>query len=872
MRRQATLFLLALLAALAAGGPATAANPTRRPAISGQAEYDIRDFGGAAGADLALALQQANNQAVSLGIAANIRIPSDAHGYQSNSPVWFGPNVTVSGEGDSSQVYLQAPWIFGVPQGLPSASGGGAFPESSFLVDYSAWGDGSYQGLGYNLGAGGLAHRISLPASPFELGPPPASGTTVNAYAGVPALTVNFWFRLNAGTWPTCCLAGLAQASGDQACPWMLWISGNLLQFDFTTSEGYLRSIRTTFNPATTELKGAFEFDCATGQAGAFLAGQQAACDLSRLNTGWGGGASFTLNENRNAEFTIGGGCDSQVYPSTTWPNMTVAGLSVANELTWALNGTGTPQVRASGGAAATDAYRFAYGANPKTFAALAPGVRGLGRSVPYRAASGGWGTAITSTWGPGDTVANNAVRDLRLASGGAADLLRTGANYRLRVDRVTFSGGARGMSSLKGPTSYVTRIKDCVFANQSDTPIWAYFTQLRMSDCELDYPGRDGLRTELGTHWLRDTFLAATPGTSCAVRAVRNQRLSIRGLEPDWEPGQPLGRAIVWAGADPSLNTCPVSIAEAEGCTMAAGRPYVELSADGASPQDRPQASQVDARSNFGSYYQAAASYRVDGPYWGGAVQVADGSDLAGVPLCVSTVGGNARIAYNSAPAPAPLAAPVGYAGPAGDPDLLARFLASGIVAADGATVASWADAANSAKPATAAGTPAYSAAGFNGHPCVKLTSTAQSLAFGPLAMPKDEYTVVLAIAPRTGGGSGLVTAPWLHLGGTVAYLPGYTDGVPLPALAGKPAVLAVRVSAPGPDRWIEGWLNLTRCGHLSTTSAAAFNGGGGGTFAIGGGSTFDLAELILFNRCLSDADLNNLQRWLSSVYGIPM
>jgi PKD repeat protein len=213
----------------------------------------------------------------------------------------------------------------------------------------------------------------------------------------------------------------------------------------------------------------------------------------------------------------------------------------------------------------------------------------------------------------------------------------------------------------------------------------------------------------------------------------------------------------------------------------------------------------------------------------------------------------------------------PGAFEGPGSIPDL-AMWLDAGAIQglADGAAVASWADRSgvgNHATQSTASKRPVYRTNQVAGRPAVVFDASDDGMST-PMN-PATSTTVVAVYASRAGqsgyllnGGFNFFMGPYagLYRTFTGSYLngPGVTGG--------RWLIQTFRQSASVAEQFVDGSSRVTA---TKVVNPGAILLARQGTY----GSRLDgsVAELIVYNRTLTDQELQDLHGWLKTRYGIP-
>ncbi len=212
---------------------------------------------------------------------------------------------------------------------------------------------------------------------------------------------------------------------------------------------------------------------------------------------------------------------------------------------------------------------------------------------------------------------------------------------------------------------------------------------------------------------------------------------------------------------------------------------------------------------------------------------------------------------------------------GPFVDPsslDGLALWLkADGLTGlADGDPVGTWPDASGAGSDATqsvASRRPVYRASRLNGLPALAFDATDDGMST-PVD-PPTEVTVLVVYASRAGasgytlnGGFSFFLGP--YVGRYRNYTGGYATGPKVEA--GRWVIHALRQSASVDELWLDGaYAAKTN----KTANPAALRLADAGTY--GRPLDGEIAEVIVYDRALDDAELAEVSAWLGAKYGLP-
>ncbi|MFI9383201.1 hypothetical protein [Kutzneria sp. NPDC052558] len=470
------------------------------------------------------------------------------------------PNVRFIGENTTTTVLRSQlcipPLIFGVHRGLHNSPMSPAHWQDlhEILPDQPAGTKWGYRTMVPVItpapGEQRPADRaiVSLPATPFSLGP--ANGP--RGWTGLSQFTLDFTVSHNGGAWPGSATALFGSVDNEgRPAPFAVWLGtglgGFVLLFDFVTDDGLWRQIRVPIaDPSQSVLRCSIQLDLTTGAVATWINHSRVAPLLDFVNDGWGK-RPMSLRRNRYAPFNLGtisplsnGASAAGLLPGglANLADLTFAAMRLSSTLQYAVDDK--PAQRTLAGAEVTDAEWWRV--SPGVFACLpmdqpptmnkpvtkdGPQLPDL--QVPWVSTPSGplgFGLFVSADLSNGDTILGNAMERLTVDCGhpfaGATNYgqgIAVGMVYSFRLDDVTVTFGAQGLSSYNLGVSYPVELSRCQFGWQTDTAIYSYGQILRADRVGLSYYGNSALKAVRSTLSTRDIFVTDSASCESVVR-----------------------------------------------------------------------------------------------------------------------------------------------------------------------------------------------------------------------------------------------------------------------------------------------------------------------------------------------------------------
>lgn len=734
------------------------------PAGRGPRWFDVRSFGAAVDGttDDTAAWQAA--VAAAAGVAGD-QTPAAVYCPVGTSRVsgtiTLPSHVDLVGEGFASQIFAAS---FGplVQLGgrLRDGDPGDSWAAADHYVDLFGVLDSSVaaaagQKFGYDLADGAY---LSLPASPFELGPIPDDGTNAcDNWRTCRTLTLDVALHSNGPAWFYNRVLGTTEAHWNGVGrPFALGIEFGRVVLRFTTADGQNRVASCPLGDAAAVplLRLTVQVDLGAPSVAFFVNRTAAEADLSRVGLGWGPGLNFA--ENHHHEFVVG----RDPFSNATGCDYRVLGLAVTAAPVYAAAAPGGAQARVDG-EPLTDRRQFyptefGVGALCNLEPAAAPRAD---RLVPWQWPGMnylGYGHFLPSNFNGAYGTVHNRIAGLFLncSSFTYGSVVHQASALDTHVENVRFGGLGRAWSSLAGQISYTTRMRGVHWENNGDCHLFAWNTLLR-ADVRYTLPKRHAVKAHLSDVRINGPLVN---GGSVVRALARLSRSS--GEFTDWlldfENGLP-AECYFSATAHVGDYGAPgkLILRRVTGASKNPGTPYVRLTASGDLPGAAAEClCRVEDSFDDFALDSSAAVVETDSPLW--RVEFAGSVNNRGVPLTThadpvgavrhSVAGDPARHLMpgvdSDALVPVTAGVPHVYL-----PGVQAVLLSANVNGAGndgltpGAVLSGWHNPVGAA--AVAAGSPAL-AAGWRGLPCVRFPESYDSYFTLPgLAIPGGEATL---------------------------------------------------------------------------------------------------------------------------------